>query len=745
MRLPTTTRLHRDGSLGHTYRMHITGPDTCIRIEDLGPGTAPGTAVRLLLRPDTQVSALETLRELIRVAPFPLTVTDRPTTAEQRWEPGTLVRGWNRGMTAGFTEVPVPGEQVWWVDGQGEVLSEGITAGQNIVGAVVDLCGPHAPTLSVDRTKMLAYDRDRLRVLLERAVPAAVAHLAEQDEVMDISDHRQSQRIGGIGWYHELARRAPEAADAVWRGLAAAGPRVVDTKEGEYDQSRAGVVPRRGSLEAGAWSARVRAWQVSAQLAAGWLPEVGVDTARWPEIPPVLPSDERLLFPWGSSSLGVDAGTLSLAVAQVVADTGRPVTAVCDRWAELGFEVSEALRGMEVTEADSALLENNVVRGAVRAPGDGVPTLAPVAVHQVAATLRRPAHEVAERLRAWGFRADVLPGGTVRLTRAQLVATSKDRDAVAPWLSVDEPLAPARVVVAALQTRSDPRALIESLVRIGYRVQPIDDAVLDSLGQDDLRLVSRDLDGQRPFLDQVEVAGVHVAKAAETLVWTVEATVERFRGFGFEPAAPVTLAAVPHPAVARVRPTVTAAGAAMLAVDKTVPLAHVVMTCEALDLTEQEVRDSLTGLGYRVADPVEGGLDPVDLLLASEDQDTTFPVRAMDEPITISGLCDLASQTYQPPADVAARMPRMGYQVDVDPQVLPLLDRTGQRLASRDGDGADPWRDPADVVDAAAVVLLAARAELTVGDVLDRLQAMGFTAQAPREVLPVTRPGQTVA
>lgn len=540
-----------------------------------------------------------------------------------------------------------------------------------------------------------------------------------------------------------LARRAPEAADAVWRELAAAGPRVVSTGEGEYDQSRAGVVPRRGALESGAWSARVRAWQVSAQLAAGWLPEVGIDTAGWPEIPPVLPSDERLLFPWGSGTISVDASTLGIAVAQVVADTGRSATEVCDRLAELGFDVLESLRGMEVTEADRALLENTVVLGAIRARGDGVPTLTPVAVHQVAATLRRPAHEVAERLRDWGFRAAVLPGGTVRLTRSQLIATSKDRDATAPWLSADEPLAPAQVVVAALQTRSDPRALIESLARIGYQVQPIDDAVLDSLSQDDLRLVSRDLDGQRPYLDQVEVSGVHVAKAAQTLGWTADVTAERLRGFGFEPAVPVTLAPVPHPQVAQVHPTATAAGAASLAADKTVPVAHVVMTCEALDLTEQEVRDSLTGLGYRVADPVEGGLDPVDLLLASEDQDTSFPVRAMDEPITISGLCALASQTYQPPADVAARMSRMGYRVDVDPQVLPVLDRTGQRLASRDGDGTGPWRDPADVVDAASVVLLAARVELTVGDVLDRLQAMGFTAQDPREVLPVARPGQT--
>jgi len=59
---------------------------------------------------------------------------------------------------------------VWWCRGSGAILADGLWAGQDLVGAVVNLSRELAPRLSVDRTKILGYREENVDRLLWQAV-----------------------------------------------------------------------------------------------------------------------------------------------------------------------------------------------------------------------------------------------------------------------------------------------------------------------------------------------------------------------------------------------------------------------------------------------------------------------------------------------------------------------------------------------------------------------------------------------
>ena len=56
--------------------------------------------------------------------------------------------------------------------GDGAILADGLWAGQDRAGAVVNLSRELAPRLSVDRTKILAYREEDLERLLGQAIDA---------------------------------------------------------------------------------------------------------------------------------------------------------------------------------------------------------------------------------------------------------------------------------------------------------------------------------------------------------------------------------------------------------------------------------------------------------------------------------------------------------------------------------------------------------------------------------------------
>ncbi|MFI1174430.1 HD domain-containing protein [Streptomyces melanogenes] len=142
-------------------RVDISGSGNLFRVRELSDTSEEnllegGTRIRLYLRASiarTALSPVETLRRLVRTTECRLVVRDA-SGREQRWNPGELQES---GGPADAVE-GVPGV-LWWVPGKGAILCDGIATDRRPFGYVLNLTGPHAGELSVNRKKLRSYDR----------------------------------------------------------------------------------------------------------------------------------------------------------------------------------------------------------------------------------------------------------------------------------------------------------------------------------------------------------------------------------------------------------------------------------------------------------------------------------------------------------------------------------------------------------------------------------------------------------
>ncbi len=99
---------------------------------------------------------------------------------------------------------------VWWCTGDGAILADGLWAGQELTGAVVNLSRELAPRLSVDRTKILAYREEDLERLLWQAVDALTA---------------AGPAVLTYDWLYTFAHARPLIADVIFDRALASGYR----------------------------------------------------------------------------------------------------------------------------------------------------------------------------------------------------------------------------------------------------------------------------------------------------------------------------------------------------------------------------------------------------------------------------------------------------------------------------------------------------------------------------------------
>ncbi|MET7612669.1 caspase family protein [Streptomyces seoulensis] len=129
---------------------------------DPDPMREGGTRVRLMLsepEPDDEaLSVRKVMNHQVRLSEYRLTLE------EDGREP--LVREPDQLHHPAAEDDPVPAEPlnargpVWWVSGNGAVLSDGIVTSATPFGYVINLSGPHVPKLSVNRNSMLEWDRE---------------------------------------------------------------------------------------------------------------------------------------------------------------------------------------------------------------------------------------------------------------------------------------------------------------------------------------------------------------------------------------------------------------------------------------------------------------------------------------------------------------------------------------------------------------------------------------------------------
>ncbi|MEV5841199.1 caspase family protein [Streptomyces sp. NPDC051985] len=195
----------------------VSGSLFRVREDDERDGAAlaeGGTRVRLHLRPAglPGKSAVSVLRSLVLLSEFHLEVRDPDGTGET-WLPGYLKSGDGPGaFSTQFAIEAVPGT-LWWVSGDGAIVSDGIATDKRPFGYVLNLSGAHAAELSVNRKKVERYD-----------IPWAEQQFQRGARVL---------REGpgpNLPWLWSMESREPSIARILWQALRGQGVLVPDAR-----------------------------------------------------------------------------------------------------------------------------------------------------------------------------------------------------------------------------------------------------------------------------------------------------------------------------------------------------------------------------------------------------------------------------------------------------------------------------------------------------------------------------------
>ncbi|MEV6103459.1 caspase family protein [Streptomyces sp. NPDC051940] len=201
----------RGQSAGEALQADIVGTATLFRISparhdngDAGKVQHGGTLVRLYLSADQEVltasgvSASRTLGDLLWYTDFATEVRDELTGHHVVWEKRKLRIPDDEEQECATVD-GTDGE-LWWVDGEGRLLADGIATAQRAFGCVVNIRDQRDLKLSVSRNEVQSWNRRKVADLI-------TAHL-----------HTLSswQRVT-LSWLWRFGQSAPELGDELLR------------------------------------------------------------------------------------------------------------------------------------------------------------------------------------------------------------------------------------------------------------------------------------------------------------------------------------------------------------------------------------------------------------------------------------------------------------------------------------------------------------------------------------------------
>jgi len=800
-----TCRMGRDGQPGQRLRVSIAGPGSLFRIQTLGPGSASGTTVRLHLRAGaTEVSCVETLRTVLWVADFQTEAVDG--SSSQAWLPGELSDATPPNQSAGKAGpgsgvVADTAAGVWWCGGDGGILADGLWAGQELSGAVVNLSRDLAPRLSVDRTRILAYREDDLERLLWEAITALTA---------------AGPAVLTYGWLHSFTYARPLIADVIFERALAGGYVQWELGGDTLNAAVAGCFGPDGGMFNG--PDQLIEWRLTALAAAGRHTKLITPAADWQRAVRARPSDALLVSvdidgsaPWldpveivplahlvraarrigrsasgiamrleelgystavGHETVGSDPDDLILISRDLDSSrpwldpaypvslphllnaahrTGRSVRDIVARLTRVGFTIDidiDALPTEDLEFSDLMMISRDL-DGAFPwvDRSEPVPLMHLV---RVAHRLGRDASEIAARLAALGYPLSV-GCEALRTEPDDLVLMSRDIDGAAPWLEPSEAVSPVHLLRCA---KHSGRGVAEVAARLqsfgfGLGVDPAHIADID-LTRDDLVLASRDLEESPPWLDSTKpVTTIHLLRAAEATGQSVAQIAARLSRLGFRPAVDPDEVIVDHlDPDDTVMTSVDLDGAhPWLEVTQPVPAIHLL---RAARLTGRDIHDiaaRLTIFGYTVS--IDFGALTVDkltrddLVITSQDLDGSHPWIQPGERILLPHLLQAARRSRRPAHEIAARLEQLGYTVDVDLTAIAIdkIRATDLTFASNDLDGTRPWLNPDQPVSLAHLLAAAHKFHQPISEIIARLGSLGYTAPDLDVRLPRVQPG----
>ncbi|MFE4516199.1 ATP-binding protein [Kitasatospora sp. NPDC056783] len=591
----TTCRLDATGQLGPRLEVAIHGPSHLFRIvERAARGCEPGTTVRLYLREDIGLgeswSVLTVLERLLGIAEFHTTATHGE--GEAVWEPGVFRRrdkprleefGLDgSGIRAPWREAP-PGAQVIWCEHGGALLVDGLlvepevsrgvfpVGGRGLVGAVVNLFGPLAPgKLSVDRRRVMG---DVSGVVAELLAGAA-------------GDLVRSGLLG-MEWIGRVVAGSAHLADLV-TAEAVRQSHVLESGEVTFDVRRTGLFLPDSIILGRARGGRpqdkglhleppdhVLLWRLLAHRQTGVLAQLGAVHSELPtaeEVRVAMPSDLVVLASHWSER--------TVRWRERLSDDWLPVVTH-----ELGVTVGEAER-----RARRLGLRRMGERSRPAGSGeDGAPATE---------AERNAFGETVRELTAAMVADPVFLGGT---RRHLMPVEIFERDGT---------VVPGHLARASLELGMSVPDVCEAFARHGIAADPV--GLPSRPTEEDVRFLSRDLDGSGPWLHRSVVVPVRwILRAAEREATSAGGVVARLTAFGF--AVPV----VPADA--------TTADAELFGDGRAnrgrhmegVPYERIFRLVEVGRFTLQEVLDRYRAYGFAITLSPPEVLTPLDLRLFS--------------------------------------------------------------------------------------------------------------------------------
>ncbi|MFD7468607.1 caspase, EACC1-associated type [Streptomyces tendae] len=531
----TTCRLTREGLPGEHLRVEIAGPGSLFRIQRLERCPDAYTSVRLRLRSQKTVSCVDVLRRILWISECNVVARD-DTGKKQTWEADVLSDRAPLGAEDPHAPHAVREEDavvvatstpaVWWCNTNGALLADGLWAGQHRFGAVVNLSGKHMPRLTVDRRRIIDLPIDQVDRFLHNEIHSLLA---------------SGDAVFRHDWLARILSESPDLADSIFTEAVRmefepwliAGHKVDITKCGyfpedpsfDYEVTEPYISSHEGIPD------RLLAARMEALTSSGLYP--GLSTKE-PHHSPFLPSDVFLLLPnWspGDGTFPVPSllrysGAPSLDI--VAAKSGRPISEVENRLKELGFD---ALSLPDIFDSEERILVSHALDGGEPWLDSSIP-VPPAHVLLAAEVTDYSPHEVAERLKRSGFA--VSPVAKAEPTDIRIM--SRDLDGQAPWLGYEEPVHLGHVSAAAQVTGRSDDEIAQRLRQLGFAVLPAADAEPALL-----RIMSRDLDGQAPWLEPwLSPHPSHISSAAEETGWTEYEIIQRLQQMGYSiPSTPV--------------------------------------------------------------------------------------------------------------------------------------------------------------------------------------------------------------
>lgn len=219
-----TTRVIGEDDIVTTpaYSVRIASSGSLFRITTSADMPGGGTRVRLYLTGEDRISVLRTMRRLLWVTEFEVTVTDADGAGET-WSPEQL------RYPGGTVEPLKYHDDLWWVPGRGGIAADGIRTNEQRYGLVVNLRGVRRPQFTVDRNRLRQWDKEWIAAEVQASLP-------------------ELQHWAGLtlGWLWRVAKENPTVADAVFAWLVDNGHEI--RVEGSLVHGRLPAAARVGCL-----------------------------------------------------------------------------------------------------------------------------------------------------------------------------------------------------------------------------------------------------------------------------------------------------------------------------------------------------------------------------------------------------------------------------------------------------------------------------------------------------------------